>query len=92
MAVETSEKTEIENLFLDSVDEYKKESFKLKGKSVKNVGESVPGTIIDLVVGNKDALISVFEDMFGADKASKLGSGLRPDTSAYFSSSTTAAN
>ena len=55
-----SEKSEVENLFLDCIDETKKDLLKKKNK----LQSETP--LIEQVVLNKEGLIGVFEEMFGS--------------------------
>ena len=72
MALDHSDKTEIENLFLDCVDECKKEVLRKKtiaSRSQLHAGITQSNesgqALIEQIVLNKESLLGVFEEMFG---------------------------
>lgn len=69
-AVDFSEKTEVENLFLDCVDECKKEVLRKKtllhsSNHAEEVNSPTSQAFLEDIVLNKDSLIVAFEEMFG---------------------------
>lgn len=80
-AQESSERTDVENLFLDCVDECKKDlakkrmigvsknypdSFFRADDDMPNTEQGAPEAVLEQAVTNKDVLISLFEMMFGS--------------------------
>lgn len=64
-----AEKSEIENLFLDSVEEWKKEILRrtsMKYDGAETTNYDLSQVMIEKLVSNKELLITFFEEMFGS--------------------------